>query len=128
MRNPTPSSGQNSQLVHWWVLVHAGPTTWVWDCLDLWCVSYWLLNHFLNIKLNKIETENFTGIWGHSWCCWKALGWVRFNRVHFTIFRAKVWKILLFEWILLLEIHKNYKNWVWKEKSVEPSICSHLGQ
>jgi hypothetical protein len=85
MRNPTPSSGQNSQLVHWWVLVHAGPTTWVWDCLDLWCVSYWLLNHFLNIKLNKIETENFTGIWGHSWCCWKALGWVRFNRVHFTI-------------------------------------------
>jgi hypothetical protein len=24
MRNPTPSSGQNSQLVRWWVLVHAG--------------------------------------------------------------------------------------------------------
>ncbi len=74
MRNPTPSSGQNSQLVRWWVLVHAGPATRVWDCLDLWCGSYWLLNHFLNIKLNKIKTENFTGIWGHSWCCWKALG------------------------------------------------------
>ncbi len=24
MRNPAPSSGQNSQLVRWWVLVHAG--------------------------------------------------------------------------------------------------------
>jgi hypothetical protein len=31
---------------------------------------------------------------------------VRFNRVYFTIFRAKVWKILIFEWILLLEIAK----------------------
>jgi hypothetical protein len=25
---------------------------------------------------------------------------VRLNRVYFTIFRAKVWKILIFEWIL----------------------------
>jgi hypothetical protein len=24
MRNPFPSSGQNAQLVRWWVLVHAG--------------------------------------------------------------------------------------------------------
>jgi hypothetical protein len=30
--------------------------------------------------------------------------------------RAKVWKILICEWILLLEIQTNYKNWVWKEK------------
>jgi hypothetical protein len=29
MRNPTPSSGQNCQLVRWWVLlVHAGPCYW----------------------------------------------------------------------------------------------------
>jgi hypothetical protein len=25
-----------------------GCTDLVWDCLELWCESYWLLNHFLN--------------------------------------------------------------------------------
>ncbi len=40
---------------------------------------------------------------------------IEFNRVHFRIFRAKVWKILIFEWILLLEIQTNCKNWVCKE-------------
>jgi len=43
---------------------------------------------------------------------------VQFNKVYSTIFRAIVWKILIFEWILLLKIQKIYKNWVWKEKSV----------
>jgi hypothetical protein len=90
------------------------------------CGCYWFLNHFLNEKLNKIETENCIGIWEHfSWCCWKALWWVKFSRVYFTIFRAKVWKILSFEWILLLEIQLNWKNWVWKGKAVELSMCSH---
>jgi hypothetical protein len=37
----------------------------------------------------------------------------RFNRVYFTIPRAKVWEILIFDWILLLEIQTN----CWKEKS-----------
>jgi predicted ABC-type exoprotein transport system permease subunit len=50
---------------------------------------------------------------------------VRSNRCYFTIFRATVWKILIFEWILLLEVQTNSKNWVWKEKSVELSMCSH---
>jgi hypothetical protein len=36
-------------------------------------------------------------------------------------------KILIFEWILLLEIQTNCKNWVSKEKSVELSMCLHLG-
>jgi hypothetical protein len=31
---------------------------------------------------------------------------VRFNRVYFIIFRAKMWKIFICEWILLLEIQK----------------------
>ncbi len=45
----------------------------------------------------------------------ESLWRVRFNRVYFTIFRAKVWKISIFEWILLLKIQTNCKNWVWKE-------------
>jgi len=36
-----------------------------------------------------------------------------------------VWKVLIFEWILLLETQKNCKNWVWKEKSGELS-CVHI--
>ncbi len=32
---------------------------------------------------------------------------VRFNRVYFTIFRTKVLKRLILEWILLLEIQTN---------------------
>jgi hypothetical protein len=28
------------------------------------------------------------------------------SQTYFTIFRAKVWKILIFEWILFLEIQK----------------------
>ncbi len=35
-------------------------------------------------------------------------------------------EVLIFEWILLLKIQTNCKNWVWKEKSVEPSMCSHV--
>jgi hypothetical protein len=49
----------------------------------------------------------------------ESLRQVRFNRVYFTIFRAKVWKIMIFEWFLLLGIQTNCKNWVWKENSVE---------
>jgi hypothetical protein len=49
----------------------------------------------------------------------------RFNRIYFTIFKAKVWKILIFQWILVLEIQTNCKNWVWKEKPIEPSMSSH---
>jgi hypothetical protein len=43
---------------------------------------------------------------------------VRFNRVYFTIFRAKLWKDIIFEWILLLDIQKNCENWVWNENLV----------
>jgi len=52
---------------------------------------------------------------------------IKSNRFYFTIFRARVWKILIFERILLIEIQTNCKNWVWKENLVEPSMCSYLG-
>ncbi len=99
---------------HWLLLV------------TLHCGSYWLLNHFFQWKLNKIETENCIGIWGYSWCCWKALNELDFVEFISQIFKAKLWKILIFGWILWLEIQTNCKIWVWKEKSVKPSMCSHL--
>jgi hypothetical protein len=56
------------------------------------------------------------------------LWWVKFNKVYFTIFKAKVWKILVFEWIFVMEIQTNCKFWFRKEKFVEHFMCSHLGQ
>jgi len=104
-----------------------GCTNLVWDHLALHCASYWLLKHFLNenqIKFKLKTVLEFGAFLVHLESCQQ----VRFNGVYFTIFRTKVWKILLFEWILLLKIQTNCKNWVWKEKSVEPSMCSHMGQ
>jgi hypothetical protein len=42
----------------------------------------------------------------NSFLFWKALGESDLIEFYFTIFRANVWKILIFEWILLLEIQK----------------------
>jgi hypothetical protein len=32
-----------------------------------------IIKHFFQGKLNKIEMEKCIGIWGCSWCYWKAL-------------------------------------------------------
>jgi len=45
----------------------------VWDCLELRCISYWLLNHFLNEIFKKLKLKIVLEFWGLSWCCWKAL-------------------------------------------------------
>jgi len=51
---------------------------------------------------------------------------VRFNRVYFIIFRTMVWKIMIFEWVLLVEnSNKLQKIGFGMKKSVEPSMCSH---
>ncbi len=39
----------------------------------------------------------------------ESLQQVRFTGVYFTTFKANVWKILIFEWILLLEILKKFQ-------------------
>jgi len=83
------------------------------------------IQHPMHIFISKLNV-----IWnlGAFLVLLKSPWWARFNRVYFTIFRAKVWKILIFEWILLLKIQTNCKNWVGKENSVELSMCSYLGQ
>ncbi len=52
--------------------------------------------------------------------------WVGFNRVYFTIFRAKVWKIVIFEWICCWKFKKIAKFGFGRKKSVEPSILATL--
>jgi hypothetical protein len=87
------------------LLMSRGASTWfeiVWnygvESIDCWT------NFPMKINLN----QNWKLYWNLRcfWCCWKGLAWqVRFNRVYFTILKAKVWKkILIFELILLMEI------------------------
>ncbi len=98
------------------------------EAIDYWTIFSIKIKSKPKSKLQTVlEFEGVLYIVGKLW------EGVRFIKVYFTISRAKVWKILIFEWILLLKIQTNYKNWVWTfelwtEKSVEPSTCSHLGQ
>jgi hypothetical protein len=106
--------------------MNKGAPTWFetfWSC-GVKAIDYWTIfsnNVFGKSKLKK----KIIGIWRCSWCLLKSSWGVRFNRVYFTIFRAKMREILIFEWILLLEIRTNCKKIVWKEKLVESSMCSH---
>ncbi len=51
---------------------------------------------------------------------------VQFNKVYFTIFRAIVWKILIFEWILLLKIQKTYTKFGFGRKNRLSRQCVHI--
>jgi len=88
-----------------------------------------IIEPFFKWKLNKTETENCTGIWGHSWCCWKALGEPDLIEFISQFSELRCERLLIFEWILLLKIQKKIaKIGFGRKKSVESSICSHLGQ
>jgi len=45
----------------------------VWNCLELWCGSCWLLNHFFNEKEEKLKLKKLLEFGGNSWCPWEAL-------------------------------------------------------
>jgi hypothetical protein len=68
-----------------------------------------IIETFFQGKLNKIQTELYWNL-GAFLMLLESPQQVRFNRVYFTIFRAKVWKILIFEQIWLLGFQTNCKN------------------
>jgi hypothetical protein len=98
-------------MLHATLLVSLESSKWVgvhWLGLRLLEAMVWkllIIEPFFKWKLNKTETENFIEIWGHSWC--SCPWWVRFNRVYFTIFRAKVRKILIF-WVHFVAENSNF--------------------
>ncbi len=70
------SKGASTWSQHWLDLRLFGAT--VWKLLIIEPFSQW--------KLNKIETENCTGIWGHS-CVLLDRPWqFRFSRAYFSLF------------------------------------------
>jgi hypothetical protein len=102
-------SSESSQLV-------GGAPTWsetVWS-YGVEAIDYWTI-----FSMKTKWNQNWKLYWnlGVFFMLLESLQRGRFNRVYFTIPRAKVWEILIFEWILLLEIQTNCKNWGWKEKS-----------
>ncbi len=75
----------------WWVPLHRLG-------LRLFGATMWkllIIEPFFQWEQNKIETENFIRIWGTFFVLLESPQRVRFNKVYFTIFRAKVWKILI---------------------------------
>jgi hypothetical protein len=45
----------------------------VWNCLELWCGSCWLLNHFFNEKEKKVKLKKLLEFGGNSWLPWEAM-------------------------------------------------------
>jgi hypothetical protein len=121
-RSPKPGCFMPGSWYLWKTLDEWGCT---WLGMELPCGKLLIIEPFSQWKFNKIEIENCIGICRCSWCCWKALGEPDLIEFYFTIFTPKVWKILVFEWILLLKIQTNCKNWVWKKKISWASMCSH---
>ncbi len=85
----------------------------VWTC-SVEAIDYWTLFLNENYKSNR-NWKLYWNLGAFLVFFGKASLWVRFNKIefNFTIFRAKVWKTLILEWILLLEIQTNWKIWVW---------------
>jgi hypothetical protein len=126
LRSPNPRLIDATLLVSsetsWWVGVH-------WLGLGLFGATVWkllIIEQFSQWKLNKIETENCIWIWGHSWWCW----WKAHSQSDLIEFisqfsELKVWKILIFKWILLLEIQQIAEIGFGRKNQLSPQLCSH---
>ncbi len=55
----------------------------------------------------------------------KSHWWVRFNRIYLTILKVKVWKILIFEWILFWKFKKIAKIRFGRKNQLSPH-CLHI--
>jgi hypothetical protein len=105
---------QNSQ----WIEVH-------WVGLRLFGTMMWkllIIELLFEWKLNIIETKKFIRIWKHSWCYWKGFG-----KLDLIDFISQFSKLRCGRYWFLSGFCC-YKNWLCKEKSVDPLMCSHLDQ
>ncbi len=104
--------------------MNRGALTWVesfWN-YNAKVIDYWTI---FKIKFNKIINRNFYSNPKVYLALLESNRWVKFNEIYFTIFILKVWKILNFEWILLLKIQTNCNKLGLERKMTW--ACSHLG-
>ncbi len=92
-------------------------------------IDYWIVFSMIT-NLNKIKAEKLYWNLEVFLMLFESPQWVRFNNVYFTIFKAKAVKDINFWVNFFVFCWKFIKNFAkfWKEKSVEFSMCSHLGQ
>jgi hypothetical protein len=89
--------------------VSRGALTWfetVWS-YGVKVIDYWTI-----FSMKTKQNWNWKLYWnlGEFLLLLESPQQVRFNRVYFTTFRDKVWKILIFDWILLLKTGFGRKN------------------
>jgi hypothetical protein len=124
-----------------WDLPNHSVSCWALGIFSCWVWVHWLGLRLFGAKMWKLLIIEPSSQWNLkikpklktvlkfgsvSWCCWKAFD--ESDLIEFISQFSKVkcgryidfWVGFCFKQIV--------KNWVWKEKSVEPSMCSHLGQ
>jgi hypothetical protein len=91
----------------------------------IWCrmfgITKWkllIIESFFHWKLNKTKIENYIGIWGCYWYCWKTL-----TKSNFIEFETEdVNNIIDFLLGIIVGNLKNLQKGVWKENPIE---CIH---
>jgi hypothetical protein len=118
------SIGLNGPLVSWENFQWVGSIDLVWDCLnynveiiDYWTIFLWILKEIKPKKLYQ-NLVAFLALLESPW-------WVRFNNFFFTIFKAKVWKILIFEWFFCWKFKKIEKIGFGRKTQLNP-WCVHI--
>jgi hypothetical protein len=62
MKKRNPSSGQNGQLVHWWVLIHSGHDIWAYGSLHNGSSLHDRFKPALGSSLNFLRTAGFSSL------------------------------------------------------------------
>jgi hypothetical protein len=118
-------------VLHVVLLVSSESYQWVrmhWLGLRLFGAMVWkllIIEAFLQWKLNTNKNENHIGIWGCSWCCWKAVDesdLIEFISQFSELRCERYWFLNGF---CCWKFKQIAKKWVGKEKSAEASMRSH---
>ncbi len=103
-------------------LNESGCTNLVWDCLELQCGSYWLLNHFiLWMKIKQTETENCIGIWG----CWKAFSESDLIQFISQFLELRCERYWIFSGFYCWKFKQSSKIGFWRKNRLSPQ-CVHI--
>jgi hypothetical protein len=88
MKKRNPSSGQNGQLVHWWVLIHSGPQI---QALKKWRFVFYL-NNFHSQKVKPCDRTTWFSAGLHCQAHkgrWTVLIWGAGGVGVFSVLRLK---------------------------------------
>jgi hypothetical protein len=91
----------------------------VWDYLELWCGSYWLLNHFLNENHIKSKLKTWEFLESFQWVGVHQLGWLVWDYLELWCGRY---------WLLNHFVNENHKKSKLKTWGCSWCCCKALGK